>query len=269
MIHITNLHIYPLKSGAGIAVDQFDLDRFGPENDRRWMVVDTDNALLTQRELVALRLVTATPSANQLTLGAPGFDDLTIARDDQAPRRTVQVWNDSVEAVDSGDRAAEWLSEFLGQAVRLAYMPSWAIRRTSPDYDPIGANVGFADGYPILVVGQASLGDLNQRLDTPLPMNRFRPNVVVTGTSPYEEDRWLRFTSNGVSFDAVKPCARCAITTTDQVTGERAQEPLRTLATFRKLGSGVMFGMNVVHRGPGTLRVGDGLTIETSLPSRR
>lgn len=263
MIRIANLHIYPLKSGAGIAVDRFDLDRFGPKNDRRWMVVDTEGALLTQRELAALRLVTAIPSADQLTLGAPGFANLVIGRDDQAPRRTVRIWDDSVEAVDSGDRAAEWLSEFLGQPVRLAYMPGWAIRRTSPDYDPIGANVAFADGYPILVVGQASLDDLNGRLGTPLPMNRFRPNVVVTGTSPYEEDGWRKFSSNGVAFDAVKPCARCTITTTDQITGERGQEPLRTLATFRKVGSGVMFGVNVVHRGSGTLRVGDAVTIET------
>lgn len=263
MIRITHLNIYPLKSGAGIAVDRFDLDRFGPENDRRWMVVDPEGVLLTQREIVALRQVAATPAPERLTLRAPGQEALDVPRDDQAPRRTVRVWDDQVEAVDAGDPAARWLSDFLGQTVRLTYFPGWATRRTNRDYDPIGSDVGFADGYPILVVGQASLDDLNQRLTTPLPMNRFRPNVVVSGTAPWEEDQWRRFSNGSVPFDAVKPCARCVMTTTDQDTGERALEPLRTLATFRKQGSGVMFGMNVVHRGPGTLRVGDALTIET------
>ena len=258
---ISSLHIYPLKSGAGIAVDRFDLGRFGPEDDRRWMVVDADGALVTQRENVALRQVAAVPSSDRLSLRAPNLAALEVPRDDQAPRRTVRVWNDRVEAVDSGDSAAEWFSEVLGQSVRLAYLPSWGVRPTDPTYDSIGANVGFADGYPILIVGQASLDDLNRRLAAPLPMNRFRPNVVVTGTAPWEEDGWRRFSSNGVTFDAVKPCARCIITTTDQITGERAQEPLRTLATFRRQGGGVMFGMNVVHRGPGTLRVGDRLSI--------
>ena len=263
MIRIASLHIYPLKSGAGIGVDRFDLDRFGPEHDRRWMVVDADGALVTQREIVALRQVVAVPAADRLTLRAPGVAELEVPRDDQGPKRMVRVWNDRVEAVDSGDPAAEWLSDLLGQPVRLAYLASWGIRRTNPDYDPIGGNVAFADGYPILIVGQASLDDLNGRLPVPLPMNRFRPNVVVTGTGPYEEDGWRRFSSNGVAFDAVKPCARCVITTTDQATGERGQEPLRTLATFRNQAGGVMFGMNLVHRGPGTLRVGDRLTIET------
>lgn len=263
MIRITHLNIYPLKSGAGIAVDRFDLDRCGPENDRRWMVVDPDGVLVTQRENVALRHVAATPTATQLILRAPGHSALEVPRDEGAHRRIVRVWNDHVEAVDAGDPAAQWLSDFLGQAVRLAYFPGWATRRTDRDYDPIGSDVGFADGYPILVVGQASLDDLNQRLATPLPMNRFRPNVVVSGTTPYEEDLWRRFSIGPASFDAVKPCLRCVITTTDQDSGERTPEPLRTLATFRKQGSGVMFGMNVVHRGPGTLRVGDTLTIET------
>ena len=263
MIRIASLHVYPLKSGAGIAVERFNLDRFGPEHDRRWMVVDADGALVTQREQIGLRLVVALPSADRLTLRAPGLAELEVPRDEGGPKRTVRVWNDLVEAVDSGDSAAGWLSELLGQPVRLAYLPAWGVRRTDPNYDPIGGLVAFADGYPILIVGQASLDDLNGRLPSALPMNRFRPNVVVTGTAPYEEDGWRRFSSNGVSFDAVKPCARCVIPTGDQITGERTQEPLRTLATFRKQGGGVMFGMNVVHRKPGTLRVGDGISIET------
>jgi len=263
MIRIASLHVYPLKSGAGIAVSRFELDRFGPENDRRWMVVDDDGALVTQREVPALRTIASVPYPDRLGLRAPGRPDLDVPRDDWAPRRMVRVWNDQVEAVDAGSPAAQWLSEVLGQSVRLSYLPSWAVRPTDPAHDPIGANVSFADGYPILIVGQASLDSLNDRLATPLPMNRFRPNVVVTGTTPFEEDGWRRFWSNGIAFDAVKPCARCVMTTTNQETGERAPEPLRTLATFRKQGGGVMFGMNVVHRGPGTLAVGDGLTIET------
>jgi uncharacterized protein len=176
---------------------------------------------------------------------------------------TVRVWNDQCAAADAGDGAARWLSAALGRPVRLVWMPDGADRRTDPDYDPLGARVSFADGYPALLAGEASLAALNARLAVPLPMERFRPNVVVTGEAAFGEDTWRRFHIGAVPFDAVKPCARCAVTTIDQDTAERGPEPLRTLATFRRGPSGVLFGMNVVHRGGGVLRVGDPVTVET------
>src|SRR5690606_10246558 len=146
-------------------------------------------------------------------------------------------------------------SDFLGADVRLVYIPDDADRRTDPGYDPIGAPVSFADGDPVLLISEEALTHLNGRLDTPLPMNRVRPNVVTTGSAPLAEDTWRAFSIAGIPFEGVKLCARCVVTTTDQDTGERGKEPLTTLAKFRKIGSGVMFGMNVVHRNTGVLRV--------------
>ncbi len=256
MITIRGLHLYPLKGGRGIARSELTLGRFGPENDRRWMVVDGGGHLVTQREIGRLCLIGATPTEGQLVLDAPGMQPLTIPTDANAPRCAARVWDDWVEAADQGDQAAQWLSDFLGAPVRLVHFPDDAIRRTDPDYDPAGSLVAFADGFPLLVVGEASLEALNRRLDVPLPMNRFRPNIVLTGSEPFAEDGWRRFSVGGQIFDVVKPCARCPVTTTNQTDGSRGQEPLRTMATFRKQGSAVMFGMNVVHRGTGTIRVG-------------
>ncbi len=262
MIRITSLHIYPLKGGRGIAVDQFDLDRFGPRDDRRWMVVDPDGALVTQREFGRLCQVGAVPETASLRLTAPGQSPLTVPRPRTgATTRVVRVWDDHVGAVDLGDEAAQWLTGFLGAPTRLVYCPDDAERTTDPDYDAVGSPVSFADGYPVLVVSEASLADLNTRLAAPLPMNRFRPNIVVTGVEPFGEDGWRRFEVAGIPFDGVKLCARCPVPTTDQDTGERAPEPLRTMATFRKRNGGVMFGMNAVHRALGPIRVGDQVTV--------
>ena len=130
-------------------------------------------------------------------------------------------------------------------------------RRVDPHYARIPALTGFSDGYPLLLVSEASLNDLNARLDTPLPMNRFRPNLVVTGCGPHAEDGWQQVQINTVTFDVVKPCERCTVTTTDQATGERGVEPLRTLATYRRVGTKVYFGQNIIHRTAGTLAVGE------------
>lgn len=256
MITITDLHVYPLKGGRGIVRPELVLGRLGPDADRRWMVVDGAGHLVTQREIGRLCLIGATPGNGQLTLDAPGQGSLTVPTDPQAPRRLARIWNDWVDSADQGDQAAAWLSDFLGAPVRLVYYPDDVTRRTDPDYDPAGSAVSFADGYPLLLVGEASLTELNRRLVEPLPMNRFRPNIVVRGSEAFEEDRWRRFGIGGLIFDAVKPCARCTVTTTDQATGIHGQEPLRTMATFRKRSGGVMFGMNVVHRATGIIRVG-------------
>lgn len=266
MIKVTALHVYPLKGGRGIEVDRIELDRFGPRNDRRWMVVDPDGSLVTQREFGRLCQVGATPDADSLVLSAPGRSPLPVPRPPAgAPTRRVRVWDDHVGAVDVGDDAAGWISEFLGAPTRLVFCPDDADRRTDPDYDAIGSPVSFADGYPLLVASEASLADLNARLDTPLPMNRFRPNLVVSGVDAFGEDGWRRFEVAGIPFDGVKLCARCPVTTTDQETGQRAQEPLRTMASFRKRNGGVMFGMNAVHRATGPIRVGDVVTVIRSM----
>jgi len=263
MTSIASLHIYPLKGGRGLSLDQVELDRFGPKNDRRWMVIEADGSFVTQREIPALCQIGAVPSNSGVTLSAPNLEPLVLARPaPDSPTRRVAIWDDETDGVELGPVAADWISQALGASLRLIYLPDHALRRTNPEYDPIGARVSFADGYPILVISEASLEDLNRRLEVPLPMNRFRPNLVVRGSTPFAEDRWRVFSAGGIRFEGLKLCARCPVTTTDQATGARGKEPLRTLASFRKHADGVMFGMNVAHRGSGTLRVGDPIAVE-------
>ena len=262
MIEVSGLAIYPLKGGRGIPLSEVAIDPIGPRHDRRWVVVDGDGVHVTQREVARLCQIVARPESSGLRLSAPYQPTLEVALPSEAAARRIQVWSDSVVGHDAGDEPARWLSQFLGLSARLIHCPDSTTRRTDPTYDPIGSPVSFADGYPLLLVSEASLEELNRRLDEPLPMNRFRPNLVVRGTEPFAEDRWRRFTIGGIRFDAVKPCARCVVTTTDQDTALRGREPLRTLGTFRRQGSGLMFGMNVVHRATGTIRVGQPVEVE-------
>lgn len=261
MIKVTSLHIYPLKGARGIPLTAMPLDRIGPVHDRRWMVVDPDGTLVTQREIGRLCLVGATPHTDRLILDFPGTEPLVVPIDPDSARRPVRIWNDTVEAADQGDAAAHWLSTALGADLRLVWFPNDVDRRTDPDYDPLGSVVGFADGYPILVAGEESLADLNRRLEAPVPMDRFRPNIVIQGAGAFAEDGWRRMTIGPISLDLVKPCARCPVPTVDQTTGHRSAEPLRTMATFRKRGSAVMFGMNAVHRSLGAITVGDPVAV--------
>ncbi len=265
MIEVSGLTVYPLKGGRGIPQSELAIDTLGPRNDRRWVVVDPAGTHVTQREAARLCQVVARPEGSGLRLSAPYAPTIEVGAPALSlPRRSVQVWDDSVGAIDAGDEAARWISDFLATPARLAYCPDPSDRRTDPDYDPIGSPVSFADGYPLLLISEASLADLNGRLAEPLPMNRFRPNLVVRGTEPFAEDGWRRFTISGIRFDVVKPCARCMVTTTDQDTGGRGHEPLRTLARYRQRGTDVMFGMNVVHRGTGTIRVGPPVPVDAA-----
>ena len=176
--------------------------------------------------------------------------------------RHVTVWRDTVPAHEAGERAAAWLTAFLGTPCRLVRMPESTERAVNPAFGEPGDVVSFADGYPFLLIGQASLDDLNARLASPLPMRRFRPNLVVAGAESFAEDTWKRVQIGHIVFRVVKPCARCTIPTVDPEAGVFAgKEPLRTLATFRKFGSKVFFGQNLIAQGTGALRVGDPVAI--------
>jgi uncharacterized protein YcbX len=176
---------------------------------------------------------------------------------------TVQatVWDDTCEALWLGPGPARWLTQVLGSPCELVYMPESTVRPANPAYAPAGVRVSFADAFPFLVISEASLADLNSRMDRPLPMNRFRPNLVIGGGEPYLEDAIGAFNIEGITLRMVKPCDRCVVTTTDQETTERGVEPLRTLATYRKVGGLVMFGQNAVHAGTGSLTVGAPLLV--------
>jgi MOSC domain-containing protein len=258
-IVVTELHVYPVKSCAGTPLDSARLDSRGIVHDREFMVVDAAGDFLTQREVPRLALIVPARTDNLLELSAPGMSSFRLRPVMQGGPTTVRVWRDHVAAVDQGELVSEWLSEFLRVTCQLVRQAEGAIRRVDPTYatDPRD-QVGFADGYPLLVLSEESLADLNRRLTEPLPMNRFRPNVVLCGAGEaYAEDCWSRIRIGEVECSLVKACARCITTTTDQRTAERNAEPLVTLAAYRRAPRGVLFGQNAIHHALGVLRVGD------------
>ncbi len=255
---LKEITIYPVKSAGGIAVQEWNVEPRGLAHDRRWMVVTPDGDFLTQRDWPRMALLTPALEANILRLDAPGCEPLRVPRLPEGERLTVHVWRSVCEAVSAGADADAWLSTFLKMPCRLVYMPDDTRRSISPDYTAGEGIVSFADGFPLLLIGESSLTDLNARLAEPVPMNRFRPNLVVTGAAPYAEDDWAQVRVGDVLFHVVKPCARCAMTTVEQTTGERTgPEPLQTLAGYRREGGKVMFGQNLIPAAPGVVRVGD------------
>jgi uncharacterized protein YcbX len=263
MTRIESLHVYPVKSCRGIELHRARVGTTGIEHDREWMVVTPAGRFLTQRELPRLALIEPALEPDLLRLTAPGRAALEIPLAHDGPAIEVTVWRDRCAALDAGDRAAEWLTDFLGRELRLVRFAPTA-QRPSQIEGPDGVTgfAKFADAFALLAISTASLADLNARLDVPLPMNRFRPNVVLSGLAPYDEDRVFELEREGVRLRAVKPCTRCAITTTDQSRGEVVgDEPLRTLKTYRWSAElrGVMFGQNLIVIVPGELEVGQEL----------
>ena len=271
MPYISSLHVYPIKSCAGHELTRAEFDVRGIRNDRSWIVAADGRqpgrtgplGMLTQREAPALALVQPGLAEKVLALSAPGMEDLRVPRIEEGRTRNVDVWGDLCDGIDQGDDAADWLSTYLGTPCRLLYFKPDFVRPVDPDYAPrSGDQVGFADGFPLLMISEASLADLNARLSEPIRMNRFRPNVVVADCPPYAEDTWKRVRVGEVELDLVKPCGRCATTLVEQETGTTGKEPLRTLATYRKLGRPApSFGQNAVHRSPGVLEAGSAIQI--------
>lgn len=258
-VAVTGLYRYPIKSCAGTALTEATLEPRGIVHDRELLVVDAaTGAFLTQRELPRLALVTPDIDDREVRVAAPGQTPLAAPLVKDGPRRAVMIWRDTCEAVDQGDELAAWFGDFLHAACRVVRMAPDFVRGVDPTYATGPADqVGFVDGFPLLLIAEESLAELNRRLPDPLPMNRFRPNIVIAGGAPHGEDFVGRFQIGAITFSAVKFCARCAITTTDQATARVGKEPLTTLATYRRSKRGVLFGQNVVHAATGTIRVGD------------
>ena len=258
MIQLSSLIYYPIKACRGFAVPACDVDRMGLARDRRMMIVTTVGNFLTQREHPRLALVKPTLEGDSVILSAPGFESLRVPLYTNGTPVPVNIWKSkNVEAVDQGDEAAMWFSDWLGASVRLVHFADGYVRRVSEKYAVNeDDHTGFADGYPILIASEESLADLNSRLETPVPMNCFRPNVVVRGCDAFAEDTWSRIRIGGVELAIVKPCARCVVTTIDKETLEKKKEPLKTLNKFRKQDGGAMFGQNVIPLGRGRLEVG-------------
>src|SRR5919199_916209 len=257
-ITLTELTIYPVKSCRGIAVPQAVLGARGLEYDRLWMIVQPDGTFITQRQAPRLALIAPSLQDGHLALAAPAMPPIQVPVAGDGPAIDVVVWRDRCAAIDQGAEIAAWLTEFLHTPCRLVRMADDWVRPVDPAYSRPGDQVGFADGYPLLLTSEASLADLNARLPEPVPMNRFRPNLVIHGTGPFAEDAWHMIRIGDVPLRLAKPCARCVTTTVVQETGVCAsQEPLATLAGYRQRNGGALFGQNLIHDAPGMLRVGD------------
>jgi hypothetical protein len=263
---LESLHIYPVKSCRRVDVDAASVEPWGLAGDRRWVVVDAEGLHRTQREVPRMALIRPSYSADGgLTLRAPGMEDLVLT----PPRRAagagstpVTIWSFTGRAAAAGPEADEWLSTFVGKPSRLAYMDDTAMRPADPRYARLEDRVSFADGFPLLLTATASLRALGEWIaglgGEPVPMTRFRPNVVVAGTEPWAEEGWKRVRLGGQVFRVVKPCARCVITTVDPERGEFAGRfPLAALRRFHRDGQKVIFGMNLVPDTVGPLRVGE------------
>ncbi len=263
--HLAQLWTYPVKSLGGGPHSVAAVEPWGLAGDRRYMVVDRNNRFLTQREVPRMALVGASMQDGHLALSAPGMFDLTAAPPTDGPVREVQVWRDTVAAMDAGDLAASWLAAALNLPCRLVYLADATARKLKPAYAANAAeSVSFADGFPILLTTQGSLDDLNARLQRPVPMTRFRPNLVIENAPAWAEDSWRRVRIGTAIFRVAKPCDRCIITTLDPATTTQpdGNEPLLTLATFRRDATGgIMFGQNLVPELCGMVRAGDAVEI--------
>ena len=267
---LASITLYPVKSAAGVNLDVSRIEARGLAGDRRWMVVDPQGRCLTGREHPRLVLVRARLGDGGLRLDAPGTMPVTVARAGTEPARggarPVTIWGEDCRGVDAGDEAAGWFSELLETPVRLVEMTDDCLRPPDPDVARPGDLVSFADCYPVLVIGRASLDELNARLGAPTSMRRFRPNLVVEGARAFAEDHWWRLRIGEVEFEGAENCERCTFPTIDPETGVKdpRREPMRTLATFRRRPEGGVFlGQNLIPRTLGTVRVGDPVDVLT------
>ncbi|QSP94073.1 MOSC domain-containing protein [Marinobacter salinisoli] len=260
-MNVQALWIYPVKSLAGIEVEAFELDEFGPRGDRRWMLVDDAGCFVSQRDHPELARITTALEGREVVVDIPHQGAFRLEAMGESV--AVEVWGDSVSAVMGGEPANNAVSKFCNRSLRFVFMPAESFRQIDPDYVSEHRRVGFADGYPLLIANQASLDELNDRLGAPAEIRQFRPNVVVSGAEPWAEDNWRRVSIGTTEFRLVKPCSRCVMTTVDPDAGVKAADgqPLKTLAGYRRKADGVIFGMNAIHLSHGLVRVGDAVSV--------
>lgn len=263
MFQVSGLYIYPIKSLGGIAVSEAMVTERGLHYDRRWMLVDNNNRFLSQREIARMALfkvnitssglnVTYTPTKANLQIPfKPTYKQLI----------EVVVWDDTCLGQYVSDEANNWFTNILGISCSLVYMPDATLRQVDPKYASNGTITSFADAFPLMMIGQASLDDLAHKVGQPIPMNRFRPNIVYTGGKPYFEDELVSFRINNINFEGVKLCARCPIPGIDQDTAISGKEPIKTLASYRRRQNKIYFGQNLVHQGAGILKLGDAIEV--------
>ena len=262
-VTVSSLHLYPVKSLGGISMDHCWLGKAGFSYDRAWMAVKPGGRFITQRIYPQMALVQASISDGQLVLDCFGMDSHTVpvTSEVMSPCPT-EVWGDAVQALDVGNETAEWLSQAIGEECRLVAFPDSSVRPCDPELSKPGDHTLFADAFPLLIVSQASLDDLNKRLTQPVTMNRFRPNIVIDGCQAFAEDDWLKIKINGVSIRVVDHCARCSVPTIDPDNGTIAgPEPIHTLSSYRQRDGEIYFGVNATAEIEGEITVGDTVII--------
>jgi len=261
---LSEIYVYPIKSLSGISLSEATVETRGLKFDRRMMLVDHNNDFITQRKYPQMALIKTELKNDFLILSHKTNNEINyeIPLEIKTGKNIqVTIWNDTVDALHFSNEADEWFSDILNIKCKLVYMPDNVKRQVDNKYAARNEIVSFADAFPFLIIGQESLNDLNSRLKEKLPMNRFRPNFVFTGGNAYDEDRWKSFKIGDIIFYPVKPCSRCVITTINQDTAEKSDEPLKTLSTYRAINNKVMFGQNLLHDREGIIRVNDELKI--------
>ncbi len=257
---LTQINIYPIKSLGGISLSSAMVEKRGLRYDRRWMLINSNNDFMTQRQYPKMALLQPSLEDRFLVINhkKEKITSLKIPIQNHSNEEIeVPIWDDFCIALTISKEIDEWFSKTLNVSCRLVYMPDSTSRQVDPKYSPQEKIVSFADAYPFLIIGEKSLEDLNSRLVTPVPMNRFRPNFVFNGGEPFVEDIFNNFKIGTIPFQGVKPSARCVVTTVNQDTGEKGTEPLATLSTFRKYDNKVMFGQNLIGHDEGIVSVGD------------
>lgn len=273
-MRISEINIYPIKSLKGISLDSALVEERGLQNDRRWMLTTPEGMFFTQRQFPQMAAIKVGIENGGLRVESEKAGSIVIPFEpDKGERKAVTIWQSVCEGLVYNGEVSEWFSDAIGTACRLVYMPDDTRRNVNPRFNKGDDVVSFADGYPLMLLGEASLADLNSRINEPLPMNRFRPNIVVSGSEAFAEDNWTKIRASDTVFRSTKPCERCVITTVDQSKGEfTGKEPLKTLASFRRardvmqdrcesLGvdpNAVIFGQNLIPETVGaTIKIGD------------
>lgn len=263
-LYLSEIHIYPIKSLGGIRLEQAQLEEKGLQYDRRWMLIDDNGMFITQRKYPELALFQLRLEEGRLFVCHKNHpeDEVAFGIDELvgAPIM-VSIWDDTSQALEVNPKISQWFSSLMKMNLRLVGMPPEERRLVDTKYAINEEVVSFADGYPCLIIGQASLDQLNKKLEVPVLMDRFRPNLVFTGGKPHQEDDFHIFHIGEIHFTAVKPCARCVLITVDQQSGTKGTEPLRTLAGYRSFDKKILFGQNLLHKGTGILRVGDEIKV--------
>ncbi len=268
---LSQIIIYPVKSLAGINIESWDVDDKGLRYDRKWMLIDENKQFLSQRRLPEMALIKTQIDDNNLILSAPANDKISIPLDKtehDSEQISVNIWKDQCLANPVSLEIDQWFSDFLNTPCRLVYLPETEKRSVDPNYALASDQTAFSDGFPFLIISQSSLDALNHAMQEDLPMNRFRPNLVISGCEPYAEDSWREVSISGINFRLPKPCSRCAVPTINQETAEQGKEPLLTLSRSRKWNKQVYFGQNALHSHTGQLSCGDQVKILTTGPKQ-